>query len=57
METESWHRVVARRIRALAEDAADPELKAIILRIAEQHEKIAGRLAESRLAESGRAKD
>jgi hypothetical protein len=52
METESRHRADALRFRILAEAATDLRVKAIMLRIAELHDKIADRLAEI-----GRIKD
>jgi hypothetical protein len=52
MTAESRHRIDAMCFRALSERATDPQLKAAFKAIAEQHEKIADRLAEI-----GRGKD
>jgi PAS domain len=52
VRTESRHRVAAMRFRAMAEGATDTKLKAIMLRIAEQHEKIADHLAFIAIARS-----
>jgi hypothetical protein len=52
MTAEARHRGDAMHFRALSEGATDPTLKAALKAIAEQHEKIADRLAEI-----GRGKD
>jgi hypothetical protein len=46
MTAEANHRMDAMRFRALSESATDPPLKAAFKAVAEQHEKIANRLAE-----------
>jgi hypothetical protein len=46
MEAGSWHRVAAMSFRTMAEGTTDPKANAIMLRIAERHEKIAAHLAE-----------